>query len=571
MDTSVLLVGALLVMAGILVSPLSARIGMPALLLFLGVGMLAGEDGPGGITFNDFSSSFVVANLALAIILLDGGMRTKVETFRVGLRPALVLASLGVVITAGVAGLVAAWALDLPPLVGLLTGAIISSTDASVVFSLLQGRELNLNERVEATLEIESGSNDPMAIFLTLMLIEWIQEGQASLWSGLAMLVQQFGLGALAGLAGGFLAARLLNKVELVPAMYPLLVASSGIALFAATNALGGSGFLAVYLMGVVLSSQNLSRLESLLQIHDGLAWLAQLILFLLMGLLVTPSQLLLTAPEALLISLALILVARPLSTVVSLLPFGFSWREHLFISWVGLRGAVPIVLAMFPLIAGLPFSPQIFQVTFVVVLASLMLQGSTLAPLARRLKLEVPGKREPAFCVPLEFPSTGNHELLLFPLKGKRWSTPVEITDIHLPDPSRIVALFREGRMYERRRGLLAAENDMIAVLGRRDQRDDISRILGWEEPPERLTDRRFFGEFTVNGDARLGDVEGVYGVTVKELDSALTLSACFERTTHGHPVVGDRLDLGSILLVAREVHGDKVTRVGLKLSRDR
>lgn len=571
MDTTILLVGAGLVMAGILVSPLSARIGMPVLLLFLAVGMLAGEDGPGGITFNDFSTSFLVGNLALAIILLDGGMRTQVETFRVGLRPALMLATLGVVITAVLVGLCAIWLLDLPPAVGLLTGAIISSTDAAAVFSLLQGRALNLNERVEATLEIESGSNDPMAIFLTMLLIEVIQSEDASIWNGLLLLLSQFGLGALAGLAGGYLVSRLLERVELVTAMYPLLVVSSGIVLFSGTNLAGGSGFLAIYLMGVVLSSRNSRRLPGILQIHDGLAWLAQLILFLLLGLLVTPSQLLITAPAALVIALALIFAARPLATVASLLPFGFSPREQLFISWVGLRGAVPIVLALFPLMAGLPYAGVIFQVTFVVVLVSLILQGSTLAPLARRLKLEVPGKREPEQRVALESPAAGEHELLLFPLKGSRWSEPVDITEIHLPDPARVVAWFRDGSMYGRRRGSQVRENDLIAVLALRQQIPDVSHILGWAEPPERLTDRRFFGEFTVNGQARLGDIEAVYGVSVRRFDSSLSLSQCFAQAQGGHPVVGDRLDLGQLLLVVREVDGDQVRSVGLKLSRDR
>ena len=210
MDTTLLLVGAALVVLSILMTPLSSRLGMPVLLLFLGVGMLAGEDGPGGIQFDDIDTAFIVANLALAVILLDGGMRTRVESFRVGLRPALLLASVGVVVTAVVCGVFAAWLLDLPLLMGLLIGAIISSTDAAAVFSLLNGRGLQINERVEATLEIESGSNDPMAIFLTLLLIELILNADNSSWlSGLSMLLQQFGFGALAGLGGGVLIAML--------------------------------------------------------------------------------------------------------------------------------------------------------------------------------------------------------------------------------------------------------------------------------------------------------------------------------------------------------------------------
>jgi cell volume regulation protein A len=565
-----LLVAAGLMMTGILVSPLSSRIGLPVLLLFLAVGMLAGEDGIGKIRFDDFRTSFLVTNLALAIILLDGGMRTRIESFRVALRPALVLASVGVVVTAMVGGVFAAWLLDLPLLAGLLLGSIVSSTDAAVVFNLLQGKGLSLSERVKATLEIESGSNDPMAIFLTVLFIEFIQNPGSSLLEGIWMLVQQFGIGGLCGVLGGLLMVRLLRVVNLVNAMYPLLVVSGGFILFAVVNLIGGSGFLAIYLMGVVLAAKRNRHMDEILQIHDGLAWLAQLVLFVLLGLLVTPRELIETLPQALLISAALILIARPLSTVVSLLPFGFSKREHVYMAWVGLRGAVPVVLAVFPLMAGVEHAQTIFQVTFVVVLVSLLLQGSTLAPLARWLKLEVPPRPEPQLRVQLQVPAAGDHELLLFPLKGARWRTPVDITDIHLPDPSRVVMFFRDGEMFERRRGFKVQEGDVLAVLAHRNHASDVGQILGWEEPPERLTDRRFFGDFTVNGAALLRDVQAAYGFAVPGYADEMSLSDCFAKACRGHPVVGDRLDLGSILLVAREVQGDQVVKVGIRLGKE-
>jgi cell volume regulation protein A len=475
-----------------------------------------------------------------------------------------------VMLTAGIGGLIAAWLLDLPLLVGLLIGAIVSSTDAAVVFNLLQGKGLSLNERVKATLEIESGSNDPMAIFLTVLLIDAIQNPGSTLLEGLLMLGRQFGIGGVAGFVGGLLMARLLRLVSLVSAMYPLLVVSGGLVLFSLVNLAGGSGFLAIYLMGVVLAAQRSRHMDDILQIHDGLAWLAQLVLFVLLGLLVTPSALLDTLPQALLIAAALILVARPMSTLLSLLPFGFSPREHLYMAWVGLRGAVPVVLAIFPLMAGLEHAGVIFQVAFVVVLVSLVLQGSTLAPLARKLKLEVPPRAEPQLRVPLQVPAAGEHELLLFPLKGERWRTPIEITDIHLPDPSRVVMYFRDGAMFERRRGFQVQEGDVLAVLAHRRQASDVGQILGREEPPERLTDRRFFGDFTVNGAALLKDVQAIYGVTIPGHAPEWSLSDCFARSSRGHPVVGDRLDLGSIMLVAREVQGDQVLKVGLKLSKE-
>ncbi|MAL97919.1 MAG: potassium/proton antiporter [Alteromonadaceae bacterium] len=567
MDTTLLLSGAFLVVLSILLSSLSSKIGMPVLLLFLGVGMLAGEEGPGGLQFDDIPTAFLVGNLALAIILLDGGMRTRVKSFRVGLKPALVLATVGVVVTAGVCGLFAAWLLDLPLLFGLLIGAIISSTDAAAVFSLLQGRGLHINERVEATLEIESGSNDPMAIFLTLVLIELLASGGATLLEGLLMLVQQFGLGTLGGLAGGFAMAAVVNRVNLVAAMYPLLVVAGGIAVFSATSLLGGSGFLAIYLMGVVLASRKIRMMPSILQIHDGLAWLAQLVLFLLLGLLVTPSLLVASAPLALLIALVLIFVARPLATVVSLLPFGFSRNEHLFIGWVGLRGAVPIVLALFPLIAELPDAGIVFQIAFVVVLTSLVLQGSTLAPFARLLKLEVPARREAQRRISLNHPAIGEHELLMVELKGERWKRPLPVIDLHLPAESRLAAIFRQGILIDPRPGVELQEEDVAAVFSHTDQTTDVGHLLGRHEPPERLTDRRFFGEFILQGDATLSDIEAVYGIKVERFDSALTLAECFARAQRGHPVVGDRLDLGAVMLVVNSIDGDQVTKVGLKL----
>ena len=570
MDTSILLIGASLILTGILISPFSNKVGMPVLLLFLAIGMLAGEDGPGNIVFNDINIAFIVSNLALAVILLDGGMRTSVESFRVGLRPALILSTLGVVITALLSGFFAAWILGLPVLVGLLIGAIVSSTDAAAVFSLLQGKGLNINERLKATLEIESGSNDPMAIFLTMLLILLIQDPENTIGAAFAMLLQQFTIGSMAGLASGWVVNQLLKRVSLVPAMYPLLVASSGVAMFSLTNQLGGSGFLAIYLMGVVLASQKSSHMGIILQIHDGLAWLSQLVLFLLLGLLVTPSLLTQNIIAALMIAGVLILVARPLATGISLWRFGFSKREHVFIGWAGLRGAVPVVLAIFPLLAGLPDAGTIFQITFIVVLVSLLLQGSTLNLLARKLKLEVPAKPEPQLRIPLNLPAALDHEILLFPLKGKRWETPVDITEIHLPDPSRVVMFFRDKQMIERRRGITVQANDLLVVLAHRDHLKDVSQILGWDEPPEHLTDQRFFGDFTFHGTAVLRDIQAIYGVSIEQFDPALTLSECFAKNSKGHPVVGDRLDLGTVLLVVREVQGDSVTKAGMKLSRD-
>jgi cell volume regulation protein A len=568
MTSLFLLVGALMLMLSILLSPLSNRLGMPVLLLFLGVGMLAGEDGLGHIQFDDFETAFLVGNLALAIILLDGGMRTRGETFRVGLRPALMLATLGVLITALVTGIAAVFIFDLSWLDGLLVGTIVSSTDAAAVFALLQGRGLNLNARVGATLEIESGSNDPMAIFLTLILLQLISlEGDIPLWSAPLMLLQQIVIGVAFGWVGGKVLVYLINKVDLVTALYPLLVTASGLVIFAGTNALGGSGFLAIYLAGVLLGNARVRMMPAILQVHDGLAWLAQLCLFLILGLLVDPSQLLLIAPAGLLLAAILILVARPLATFSTLWPFRFSWRERSFIAWVGLRGAVPIVLALFPVMAGVEQAPLFFNIAFIVVMVSLIIQGTSLAPVARLMKLEVPGHEQAYRRFPIDVPAVGEHELMLFRLQGQRWQRPSPLGDLRMPADTGIAAVFRQGRYLRPQAKTALQDGDLLAVMARPDMIDALGHQFNAPHGPKHLAEMAFFGEFVLNGEAQLADVEQAYGIKVEQEESTQTLSACIARHQHGHPVVGDSLMLGPVTLVVKAVEGDVITKVGLKL----
>ncbi len=401
-----ILFGGLLALAAIVLTAAS-RSGAPLLLVFLGVGMLAGEDGIGGVRFDDFELSFFVGNLALAVILFDGGLRTRYESFRAGLWPAVSLATVGVVVTAGVTGFIAARLLDLPLLEGLLIGAIVGSTDAAAVFALLHTRGMQLKQRVAATLEIESGSNDPMAVFLTVVLIELLLAGKTTLDATvLASFVQQMGLGALLGIAAGHALAWLIDRLNLVAAgLYPLLALSGGLLTFGLTGLLGGSGFLAVYLAGLTLGNRRPRGELYILRVHDGLAWLAQLAMFLLLGLLATPTRLLEVAVTGLVVALALMLVARPLAVLLCLAPFRLPWREQVFIAWVGLRGAVPIVLTVFPLFAGLENAYLYFNIAFFVVLVSLVVQGWTIAPLARLLGLEAPPLSEPVQRLEIDYP----------------------------------------------------------------------------------------------------------------------------------------------------------------------
>lgn len=398
-----LLIAAALVFVSVLAGVFSARAGFSFLLVFLVAGTLAGVDGPGGLVFDDFRLSFVVGNVALAVILLDGGLRTDFTTFRTGLRPALLLATLGVLVSAGITGAAAWWLLDLSWPLALLLGAIVGSTDAAAVFSLLKSSGVKLNERVAATLEIESGMNDPMAVYLTLTFIGVALVATTAPAAGAGLdaaeiarsLLLQFGWGAALGVASGFALAGLLKRLgrgeDGGGGVRALLVVSAGLTVFAGTTWLGGSGFLAVYAMGVITGNRARRLVRSSLSAMDGYAWLMQASMFLLLGLLVTPTELLRTIWPALGVSLVLMLVARPIAVWLCLAPLRFERREIAFVSWMGLRGAVPIVLAVFPVMAGVPGAQIFFNVAFVVVLASLLLQGSTIAWSARRLGVALP------------------------------------------------------------------------------------------------------------------------------------------------------------------------------------
>jgi cell volume regulation protein A len=396
-----LLAAAALVFLSVLSGLFSARFGFSFLLVFLLAGILVGEDGPGGLVFDDFTLSFWVGNVALAVILLDGGLRTSATSFRAGLKPSLLLATVGVGVSALITGAAATALLDIGWREGLLLGAIVGSTDAAAVFALLKKSGVTLNERVATTLEIESGMNDPMAVYLTLTFIALIvatgeDDGGAieALWD----FGQQFGLGAVVGGGAGLALAALLHRLPPSdPGIVGLLVAAAGLSVFAATGWAGGSGFLAVYLLGMIVANRAGPRATPVLAAMDGYAWLAQASMFLLLGLLVTPSDVGHVALPSLAIAAILMLVARPLAVWLCLAPFRFRPREVWFISWVGLRGAVPVVLAIFPLMAGIPGAMVLFNAAFIVVFVSLVLQGTTIGPAARFFDVALPEPDDPA------------------------------------------------------------------------------------------------------------------------------------------------------------------------------
>lgn len=563
-----ILVGATLLLLSIVASHISTRLGAPLLMVFLMLGMLAGEDGPGGIHFDDFNLSYVVGTIALAIIIFDGGMRTRRETFRVALWPAASLATLGVLLTAGLTGAFAAWLLELPWLQGLLIGAIVGSTDAAAVFALLRNAGVRLKERVAATLEIESASNDPMAIFLTVALLELLRAGHTALdASVLLAFVRQFGIGSALGLAGGWLLVRLINRLTIASGLYPLLAVSGGLSIFAVTAHVGGSGFLAVFLAGLVLGNSRMQAAQNILRVHDGLAWLSQIVMFLLLGLLVTPSQLVGVALPALGTAAFLILVARPAAVVVSLLPFRLPWREQLFVSWVGLRGAVPVVLALFPLMYGAENAHLYFNVAFFIVLVSLLLQGWTLAPVARRLRLEVPPVTEPLQRMTLDIPGQSEHEILCYEVKPGSQIAGRDLAGLDLAEDRQVVAVLRSGAPLALRSGVQFRAGDYVYLLASPKSLPRLGQLFDPHVEPERLEQHRYFGDFVLNGDAIVGELAAVYGFEVAHDASEKTLAQLLDDAFRGRVVVGDRLALGAAELVVREIDADRVTRVGLRV----
>lgn len=570
-SNQIILLGAALLLVSIFASVLSARMGAPLLLVFMILGMLAGEEGPGGIPFDNIQVAHLIGSLALAIILFDGGLRTRAATFRVALWPAVSLATVGVLVTAGLTGLFAAWILDLHWLQGLLIGAIVGSTDAAAVFSLLHARGLELKKRVSATLEIESGSNDPMAIFLTIVLVDLLVAGESLTWAVIGQFVQQFGIGALAGVAAGRLLAWLINRLSLQSsALYALLAFGGGVFAFAATSLIGGSGFLAVYLAGLVLGNRRIQAAQNILRFHDGLAWLMQITMFLMLGLLVFPSALLPLAPQAMLIALVLMLLARPLAVFISLLPFHSPWREQVFISWVGLRGAVPVVLALFPLLAGLEQAGTYFNVTFFVVLVSLLLQGWTIAPAARALKLEVPPDPEPIQRVEIGIPGQLDYELLGYPLMPGSLALSLPINHLPLPEHAQISAIIRDSKALNLSKVRKLHAGDYIYVLASPDCLNLLNRLFAMPHAPTHLQEHQFFGDFVLNGEASLADLGALYGFALPADAGAETVSDYLTRAAHNRPVIGDRARLNGVELVVREMEEEKITKVGLKFTPD-
>ena len=541
---------------------LAYRFGAPLLLVFLGLGLLVGEDGL-GIQFDDASLAYLIGSLALAVILFDSGFRTRFASFRVAALPAVTLATVGVVLTAGLVGLAARFIFGLPWLESLLMGAIISSTDAAAVFFLLRVGGITIRERVRATLEIESGSNDPMGIFLTVALVELIlaDQGAPDLAEVLLVFVKQMGLGLAFGLLGGFLIVRMANSIDLEPGLYPIVVLAASLAVFGGTGAIGGSGFLAAYVAGLYAGNQQIAAKLTLLRSQDGFTWLAQIGMFLVLGLLATPSQFPTLAPQAFGIALFLTFVARPIAVWLCLLPFNYKPNETAFIAWVGIRGAVSIVLAILPRAEGIPNGQLFFNTAFIMVLTSLLLQGWTIRPIARWLNLVVPPSLGPVERVELDLPGTAHHELVAYRVAP---NSPVAKGE-RIPRWARPSLVVRDGRSMRYQYAGRIQPGDQVYLFAPPRHLRLLDRLFA---SPASLDehDADFYGEFTVDPGKTLQELQKTYDIPANGLDPDATIAEFIEQRLGGRGDIGDRVGIGDIELVVRDVNDrGEIKSVGL------
>jgi cell volume regulation protein A len=480
----ILIVGALL-SAGLLASLLASRVRVPGLVLFLGVGMAVGSDGAGWIDFNDYSAARTVGIVALALILFEGGLAAGFPEIRPVLGPALTLAIVGTLITAAVTGLVAAWLFDFDTTEGLLFGAIVAGTDGAAIFALLRGS--TLRRRLARTLEGESGMNDPIAILLVIGFIEKLTHPDYGLVDFAWLFVRQIAIGGVVGLGVGYLFTFALREARLATAgLYPVATLASVALAYGLADTAHGSGFLAVYLTGLMLGSATIPAKQTIATFHEGMAWVAQLSMFLVLGLLVFPSDLAGVALEGTVLALVLVFVARPLATVISVSPFGFSAREQAVLGWAGLRGAVPVVLATFPVIDGIPRSHEFFNIVFFVVLLSTILQGSTFEPLAKRLGVTTD---DPALPRPLAESGTIRRlgaEVLEFPVVAGDAIVGLAVRDLRLPREAVINVIVRDGQAIPPRGSTRVVAGDRLHVLYREEtSRQLVSLTSSWRSGP--------------------------------------------------------------------------------------
>lgn len=567
----ILFIASLLVLVSILAGSASSRFGVPFLLVFLGLGLFAGEGGPGGIVFRDYQLTYSVGSAALGIILFDGGLRTRFATVRLVAAPAFALATVGVLLTAALVGAAAHFALGLGYLESFLIGSIVGSTDAAAVFFLLNIKGLALQKRVSGTLEVESGINDPMAIFLTMACVELLRLGQPPETLQLAglFLAQMVG-GLVIGLVGGFLLVALFNRVPVAGGLYPIVAMAATLLIFSGAHFVHASGFLAVYVAGLVLGNRRHRGAQVILRFFDGLSWLGQIVMFLLLGLLMTPEEM---EPHFIgsgIVAGLLIVIARPIAVLICLLPFRYTMREIGFVSWVGLRGAVPIFLATIPVLAKVPQAEVYVTAAFVCVVASLAIQGWTIGPAARFFGLELPPPPEAPNRTEIDFGSALDRDVASYRVEPDAPALGYRFSELPLPRRCRIISVIRDGTVMDRSKLEGLEPHDYLLVLAPPEQFFSLDRLFTARQQVKRKRRERgeeVFGEFILAGDTLLGEVATLYGIPVEGKDRHEPVGAYVRRRLRHLPVVGDRLRVGPVELVVREIRNERITSVGIEL----
>jgi len=565
-DTLIFVSGILLLL-GIASSKFSARLGVPVLVLFLVLGMLAGSEGIGGIAFENYALAHGIGSLALAVILFDGGLSTPMTAVRMAWKPSLLLATFGVLITALLTGCAAAWMLEFSLLEGLLLGSIVGSTDAAAVFAILRSGGVNLPKRLSSTLEIESGSNDPMAIFMTVGLIE-ILTGRMEMGPALLLLfLTQMAVGSLVGLGVGYVAVSVVNRINLDAAgLYPVLVTAFGLLAFGLAATLGGSGFLAIYLAGIVVGNSRIVFKRGIFLFHDAGAWLAQITMFVVLGLLCFPSRLVGVTGQGMLVAAVLIFIARPIAVALSLFPFRFNWRELLFLGWVGLKGAVPITLATFPFMLGVEGAAKIFDVVFFVVVVSAVVQGWSLPYMARRLSLEAPA--DPPSPVTLEISSLRHVEgdIVDFTVGPDSRAAGRLVKELALPEGAVIALIAREQQIIPPQGNSRIEAGDHVILVLSPAARPLVNKVFASkiherEELPPLL-------EFPLRATTTVRELEEFYGIKMDAKADATLDEAVRHRLGKDNAKVGSMVRFGQIALHVRGLTGSGIIdRVGMTI----
>jgi cell volume regulation protein A len=557
-----ILLGSLLLLAGIMSSLVALRFGAPLLFVFLVVGILAGDAGPGGIAFNDVRLTYLVGSVALALILFDGGLRTRLQIFRSVLAPSVTLATVGVLITAALTAPAAHYLLDLNWVQSLLVGAVVASTDAAAVFFLLHARGLRLRPKVSATLEVESGTNDPVAVFLTVLLIEILVLGEQSWQTVVLELAWEALLGGFIGYVGARLIVLVLNRVGLAQGLHPPFVVVAVLVVFGVAQASHASGFLAVYLAGLIVGNRRTRAHNTVEAFLNATTWLAQIVMFVMLGLLVWPERLVTSVVPALAIAAVLMLFARPAAVLICLAPFRYSLREKLFISWVGLRGAVGIFLASVPLLVGLPAAYLFFDVAFVVVLVSLLVQGWTIGIAAHRLDVAFARADPLPQRVEIDLPGQFAQELVGYPVGP---NSPYMRRGL-LPAWAKPTLVVREEKVLTPEEAAAVRAGDYVYLLAPPEKARGLDRFLA-DMPTGRRPDPRLLADFFVSGDATLGALAEIYDLKIVSDQANTTLADYFAEELDRPAKMNDILLLGPIALLAHRVEDGRVTTIGLRL----